>query len=436
MPDIGTAKFGETLYSDFHKALLQKLASHADVLEPTFHAIDSFPFHSVIPKTEKKCLRSKSPTHPENASIGPFTQVLALHRGRAANELDANAYFTSRQHKSCAVHAGFKLHLSISNIADKKTSDLIDLAGFLVNKSTDAKNNIKFQFKIACQKISVKGKLRFSQTEQFTIYFDRYSSIKDMLDFKDQVDDYMKVKFPGGNDVKPEKDIIIFSQFVSGRTALVSLTEQYPQSTMMTVDTVLGEFFKRHPRAKLQSVPMCVIDKAINMAILESRGHNNGIFTCKLRDYLDEAVQDPDKFMEIDCLKPTGAAAGIAKKNLDIKLLKMGATIFGVVCVAGVVALIISPASIIAVGALAGSLLASLGTSAAGLVGGAVASKAVAITVGSVISATVVGAASCSLYKGLQAFVTRDLKSKIANGTSAAAEEGSDTGISASAVSL
>ncbi len=112
----------------------------------------------------------------------------------------------------------------------------------------------------------------------------------------------------------------------------------------------------------------------------------------------------------------------VALKNLDITLFKIGATIFGVVCVAGVVALIISPASIVAVGALGASLLASLGTSAASLVGVSVASKAIAITAGSAISAAVVGAGCFGLYKGLQAFVTRDLKPKTANITGTATE--------------
>lgn len=126
-------------------------------------------------------------------------------------------------------------------------------------------------------------------------------------------------------------------------------------------------------------------------------------------------------------------------RHIAIKLFKIGATIFGVVCVAGVVALIISPASIVAVGALGASLLASLGTSAASLVGVSVASKAIAITAGSAISAAVVGTGCFGLYKGLQAFVTMGLKFNVEKnviGAATAADTTVGAGAGASAAVL
>lgn len=98
------------------------------------------------------------------------------------------------------VYASFKLHVSINNIVQQDAELIKDFLRYLVEAS-QAERSLAYYFKMVRPEdidpaiLKTPEQTRMLNTDQFTIYLDKYSSLADMLRFTEELNTYLGQRF-------------------------------------------------------------------------------------------------------------------------------------------------------------------------------------------------------------------------------------------------
>src|SRR5690606_30309487 len=100
-------------------------------------------------------------------------------------------------------------------------------------------------------------------------YFDKYSSIKEVMSLCSAVNVYLKKHLPENDKPFGEKDIIGFNSFVTGRFDSNKLNAEY--NVYHFYDEQLKIFFERYKEQedKLAEVPLCVFEVVFNNILID-----------------------------------------------------------------------------------------------------------------------------------------------------------------------
>lgn len=160
--------------------------------------------------------------------------------------------------------SSFKLHLNLNNIGDIDDSVILGLIQLLTNESESPENNMNFHFKII-DPTQYRDK-RFANTDQITVYFDKYSSLGDMLNLNKKVEQYLKQHIPENKITMGEKESFCFNSFVSGRFDNNKLMGKYTEFKFF--DLELKKFFETHQHDDLSGAPLFILEAVFNSIIL------------------------------------------------------------------------------------------------------------------------------------------------------------------------
>jgi hypothetical protein len=159
--------------------------------------------------------------------------------------------------------ASFKLHLNLNGIGEIDESVILGLVKLLVDEA-EAVNDMSYNFKIITPKMH--NHERFKDTDQITIYFDKYSSTGDIISLAAEIEKYLKGKGLGENKIaRGPKDSFGFNSFVSARFDTSKLLARYDVYTFF--DKELGAFFNKHKDDSLNHMPLCVFESIFNYVL-------------------------------------------------------------------------------------------------------------------------------------------------------------------------
>lgn len=224
-------------------------------------------FYSVY--SEVKELQLRKEYTPENG-VGLYTQVLEELKGNSeaihkVNQKMIDNGFLGHDHDHWHNESSLKLHLNLNNIAALDESVIFELVKFLVDAADSPENDLGFHFKII--RPDQHDKERFKDTDQITIYFDKYSSTGDMVKLADKIDAFLKSKGLPENSMKlGPKDSFGFNSFVSARFDTNKLLSQYDVYPFF--DLELEKFFKAHNPEELKQIPLCALEAVFNNIML------------------------------------------------------------------------------------------------------------------------------------------------------------------------
>jgi len=121
--------------------------------------------------------------------------------------------------------ASLKCHISLNGISNVQKEVILGLVTLLNNEAETTDNNLSFYFKIIDPNLHIHR--RFKDNDQFTIYFDKYSSLGDMLDLAKKVDNYLQTYLSQNSQRLGEKDSCDINSFVSARLDTYRLLSRY-----------------------------------------------------------------------------------------------------------------------------------------------------------------------------------------------------------------
>lgn len=258
------------------------------------------------PNAPELSLKSRFKEHTSSLE-GHATELLRRDRqhGRqmVSNDYSREAGFirpgSSMPHQTN--DASFKLHISINDIKNKLNDEqLKGLFSLLISESQDSKD-MRFNFKLAKREI-LEG-TRFENNDQFTLYFDKYSSVGKMMELTEKTNKYLAdCGIQQASPLGGGKDVIDFGSFVSGRFETLKLVDLYAEHEL--IDQQLKIFFdkyKDNPQA-LDSVPVCILEQVVHDSILNSRNTqqklDEGLFVKEIHANLAEAVENPKQYFD------------------------------------------------------------------------------------------------------------------------------------------
>lgn len=159
--------------------------------------------------------------------------------------------------------ASLKCHISLNDISNVNEEVIFGLVTLLKNEAESVDNNLSFFFKIIDP--TLHDHHRFSQNDQFTIYFDKYSSLGDMLDLAKKVDEYLQQHLIQNTRRLGEKDSCDINSFVSARldiNRLLSCYDVYP-----FFDLEIKKLLTKYSADELRGVPLCAIEAVFNYVV-------------------------------------------------------------------------------------------------------------------------------------------------------------------------
>lgn len=145
---------------------------------------------------------------------------------------------------------------------------------------------------------------RFQDNDQFTLYFDKYSSVAEVMALCDDVNAYLIQHIPENANPRGPKDIISMNAFVSGRFDTDKLNASYNVFTFY--DQQLKQFFQRYQnqREVFEQVPMGVFEVVFNNILIDDSINNldktsfDQQYGAFIQRQLDCIVQHPAKYIQ------------------------------------------------------------------------------------------------------------------------------------------
>lgn len=196
--------------------------------------------------------------------------------------------------------ASLKFHISLNNMANLDENIVLGLIEFLSKEVKDPKNDLSYKFKcINPERITETD--RFLQNDQFTIYFDPYSSLGDALQFAEKIKNYLLERGVVQNStVTGPKDIITLNNFVSARFDQNKLLGQYGRYSFF--DLVIKHFLEKHPYEDLTKLPIGIIEAVFNTMITSPNIQNLQHLSKKeniwIQNEFEKALQDPFAYLK------------------------------------------------------------------------------------------------------------------------------------------
>lgn len=186
----------------------------------------------------------------------------------AANQkMNANLLFGQHYEND---EGAVKLHISMNDILHQDTEIVQELIEFLAAQQQDPNANFSFKFKIV-KPGSANAHARFQQNDQFTLYFDKYSSVSEVIALGNKIDEFLKSKGIKENQ-QPlgPKDSFGVNSFVSIRTDTSKITAKYAEFKFF--DLELKKFYESNKdrMSSFTHVPMAVFETVFNSILIDS----------------------------------------------------------------------------------------------------------------------------------------------------------------------
>jgi hypothetical protein len=235
--------------------------------DPTF-------VYMLPPQSEKvPPLKTKFKPHehmPDMAS----RSVLQLAQNPQLSEIAKNKIINNNiqgdKHKSesGSENASFKLHINLNDIGEMDEEVIIGLLKLLSDEANSPDNDLVFYFKMV-RPSYLSRQERFQNTDQLTLYFDKYTSASAILKLADKIDSHLKEhKIPPNKNPLGPKDSFGFNSFVSARFDKNKLLNEY--GVYKFFDLELEKFYKKHKASQLDSLPLCMFEAVFNHVITSS----------------------------------------------------------------------------------------------------------------------------------------------------------------------
>ncbi len=203
--------------------------------------------------------------------------------------------------------ASLKMHVSINNLGNLDDNIVLGLIELLIKEAQDPNNNLGMRFKSVYPDTS-STQPRFALNDQFTIYFDKYSSIADMIRLGEKIEAYLKQNnIPENAQPRGEKDKFGLNSFVSLRFDSNRLNQQY--GLFHFFDLELEKFFSSHKDlGQLENIPLCAFEVAFNNIIISRDINNlraglnaeqglNADDSRKVQEQFEQMLRNPKEFM-------------------------------------------------------------------------------------------------------------------------------------------
>ncbi|EHL29870.1 hypothetical protein [Legionella drancourtii] len=161
-----------------------------------------------------------------------------------------------------------KLHLSINDIAQYDADLVKDIVRYMAQQQ-DAFPNMRFKFKLV-RSTTAQSDSRFQDNDQFTLYFDKYSSIKEVIDFGKNMEQFLKAKgLPENERPFGPKDIFGLNSFISVRADNNKLTREYGVYTFF--DLELQKFYESYKDRLdlLEQVPLAALETVFHSILID-----------------------------------------------------------------------------------------------------------------------------------------------------------------------
>jgi hypothetical protein len=161
-----------------------------------------------------------------------------------------------------------KLHLSINHLAQYDANLVKDIVHYMAQQQ-DAFPNMRFKFKLV-RSATAQSDSRFQDNDQFTLYFDKYSSIKEVLDFGKNMEQFLKGKgIPENERPFGPKDIFGLNSFISVRADNNKLTREYGVYTFF--DRELQKFYESYKDRLdlLEQVPLAALETVFHSILID-----------------------------------------------------------------------------------------------------------------------------------------------------------------------
>ncbi|MBL7481449.1 hypothetical protein [Legionella bononiensis] len=257
-----------------------------------------------IESSNSKIIELKKHYKPELDKPGIFTDYhknLRIQKELIElmnKKLWANGFYGERNWNP---QGALKLHLNLNKIAEMDEAIILGLIHLLIQESESPDNNLSFSFKIIDP--SNRAHDRFFDTDQLTLYFDKYSSAADMIRLSQKIEDYLLSNSVPPNTIKRgPKDSFGFNSFVSARFDTNRLLGQYDVYPFF--DLELEKFFKSHSVDEL-NIPICAFEAVFNMVLIADIARNikvkgSGLSkkeSAAVQAEFETMLQDPKKYM-------------------------------------------------------------------------------------------------------------------------------------------
>ncbi len=168
--------------------------------------------------------------------------------------------------------ASLKAHLNLNNIGELDEKVVLGLIKLLIDEAESDTNGVKFHFKII--QPSAQANNRFKNTDQITIYFDKYSSLGDIVCLSQKIESYLSNRIPKNTIELGPKDSFGFNSFVSARFDTNKLLAEYCEYPFF--DLELQKFFGRYTINELSHLPIGALEAVFNKIITSDQIINLG----------------------------------------------------------------------------------------------------------------------------------------------------------------
>lgn len=278
-------------------------------------------FNSVFDRVDpitKKVTRLRKKFKPEQDVPGLHSIYMdealnnELNVAAARDKLDEADYRRKVYNEDVA---SLKLHVSLNGIADLDQDIIFGLIELLARETNSEDNDIQFKFKVI-DPIALNDK-RMVNNDQFTIYFDKYSSTADVLRLARKIDKYLKKHIPENAEDKKRgpKDSFSLNSFVSARFDNNKLLGEY--GVYPFFDLEIEKFINAHETDELEDLPLCAFEAVFNTLIAskmikipKAYAQNPGLNdedSIKVQAEFEKILKKPKKYMlnaqENDLLK-------------------------------------------------------------------------------------------------------------------------------------
>lgn len=225
----------------------------------------------------KADMQLKKNYKPVNEAPGIFTEYNATLKNQTSiihyleeklvrNNFTGNDYYND--------DAALKLHINLNDIAQMDESVILGLIELLIQESESEDNDLQFKFKIIDPTTftdlkSQKIIERFLNTDQLTIYFDKYSSTGDMIRLTQKIEQYLlSCDVPKNKIALGPKDSLGFNSFVSARFDNNRLIRRYDLHRFFDIE--LTKFFDNQA-IDLSNIPLCAFEAVFNTILLSDK---------------------------------------------------------------------------------------------------------------------------------------------------------------------
>lgn len=218
----------------------------------------------------EKYMELKAGYKPNNMARGAYSQYLFEDKTDVEKVKAAAENLEVKKLKGTAYkhsEASLKMHLSINDFGKIDEEVIYKIIDFLYTESGARGSNIHFTFKII--KPLLVGDIRYKDNDQFTLYFDKYSSTADFIQLAEKINTFLQeLKIPKNASKRGYKDTISFNSFVSARFDTNKIHDEYAIYSFFDkeIDTFIES--NLHQLDKLNNVPLCAFEIAFNDLIL------------------------------------------------------------------------------------------------------------------------------------------------------------------------